>query len=230
MDDFQKDLEDYFCRFTFGQFVTLILLEIVTLFFVFYLGARYGRDLLGGPKAAQTESVLPKDGPRNVDDIVNNGSVGYTYPEVLTGNPKGTAAQAIRIKPSGLTAEEYEKQSRHPVAQQPEAPSAEVRAEPIAGQPEAKPVPSNNVESASAAPDGKFAIQAGSYQSEEEARAALKRWQGKGYQAFMTVADIPSKGIWYRVRIGGFGDRASADDFLQKFKAKEKASALVVTN
>jgi hypothetical protein len=45
MEDFKKDIDDYFCRFTFGQFVTLILLEVVTLFFVFYLGARYGSDL-----------------------------------------------------------------------------------------------------------------------------------------------------------------------------------------
>ena len=39
--------ESFFCRFTFGQFFALLVLEVFTLFFVFYLGARYGRGLLG---------------------------------------------------------------------------------------------------------------------------------------------------------------------------------------
>lgn len=36
----------YFCRLTFGQFFTLIVLEVITLSFVFYLGARYGNEYL----------------------------------------------------------------------------------------------------------------------------------------------------------------------------------------
>ncbi|MBI4223707.1 MAG: hypothetical protein HY609_02135, partial [Deltaproteobacteria bacterium] len=44
---YQKDKPGYFCRFTFGQFFTLLVLEVFTLFFIFYLGARYGRSLLG---------------------------------------------------------------------------------------------------------------------------------------------------------------------------------------
>jgi cell division protein FtsN len=42
------------------------------------------------------------------------------------------------------------------------------------------------------------------------------------------VGNIPEKGTWYRVRIGGFPSREEAQKFLDKFKAKEKASALVV--
>ncbi len=66
MSEFGKEVEDYFCRFTFGQFVTLILLELVTLFFVFYLGARYGPDLIGGRKevAAQPPVGLKPVGNR----------------------------------------------------------------------------------------------------------------------------------------------------------------------
>lgn len=36
----------FFCKLTFGQFFTMMVLEIVTLCFVFYLGARYGNEYL----------------------------------------------------------------------------------------------------------------------------------------------------------------------------------------
>ena len=77
-------------------------------------------------------------------------------------------------------------------------------------------------------PKGKFTVQVGSYQSSDEASAALSGWKKKGYSAYTAVGTIPQKGTWYRVRIGGFPSREDAQKFLDKFKAKEKASALVV--
>lgn len=242
MDEFKKDLEDYFCRFTFGQFVTLILIEIVTLFFVFYLGARYGPDLLGGGNVAKKEeSLLPKQGPGSVDEIVGSPSVEYTYPDVLT-NEDGQ--KGIRVKPSGVTADEYDKRRVREQVQPPaklevprkvesatprpspagdeeptgEAPKAAAKAE----APKEAPVRSDK------APKGKFSVQVGSYQSTSEATASLNEWKKKGYEAFMAVGQVPQKGIWYRVRIGGFETRGEAERFLEKLKNKEKVSALVV--
>src|SRR3989338_5881287 len=51
--------KSYFCRFTFGQFFTLLVLEIFTLFFVFYLGARLGDTVLSIPKEEVRESKSP---------------------------------------------------------------------------------------------------------------------------------------------------------------------------
>ncbi len=269
MEDFKKELDDYFCRFTFGQFVTIILLEIVTLFFVFYLGARYGTDLLGtGNIAKKEDAALPGDNPKSVDDIVGKKPVDYTYPEVLT-SPDGQ--KAIRIKPSGVTADEYERQKAEdpaalaareapvedappeaPVevktpkkdAKTPEKPAATpppVQKPPAAQAAEAerteepadeKPVEEKTAEEKSSAtepkPKGKFAIQVGSYQSSDEAQQMMGRWKKKGYQAFMATGNVPGKGVWYRVRIGGFGTRDEASKYLDKFKQKEKASAIVV--
>lgn len=243
MEDFKKDLDDYFCRFTFGQFVTLILIEVVTLFFVFYLGARYGSDLLGTGGPAQ-EAVIPSQGPKNVDEIVGAPSVEYTYPEVLTSRE---GQRAIRIKPSGMSADEYDRQkAENPAAIiERDTPRPEAREEPTPERPievtppppapapvavkteEPKPV-AETPPPAETKPKGKFTIQVGSYQSSEEATASLANWKKKGYSAFMAVGSIPDKGTWYRVRIGGFPTRDEAKKFLEKFKAKEKASALVV--
>lgn len=210
MDEFKRDLEDYFCRFTFGQFVTLILLEILTLFFVFYLGARYGPDLMGGRESAiaQDHPVLPREGAGSVDEIVGSPPVDYTYPEILTG-PEGK--RAMKIKPSGVTAEEFEDQKKSPkVVVTPAEPA----------------VPAVVLESET--PMGKYAIQVGSYPTAAEASSVVGQWKGKGYTAFMSVGQIPQRGTWYRVRIGGFPTREEAEVFLEKLKTKEKTTGLVV--
>ncbi len=222
MDDIKRELEDYFCRFTFGQFVTLILLEIVTLFFVFYLGAKYGPDLMGTRQgiAKDDSSVLPHES-KSIDELVGTPSVEYTYPEVLTDQDQ---KRGIRVKPSGLTAEEYEKRGREQKAVITEETPIEVPTIEVKKEPPAPPAP----EVTTSQPTGKYSIQVGSYQSEEEANAKVGLWKEKGYSAFMEVGQIPDKGIWYRVRIGGFPTREKAQEFLDQFKTKEKTEALVV--
>ena len=109
MTDFSKDSEDYFCRFSFAQFVTLVLLELATLFFVFYLGARYGPELIGDRKGSEADAV---------DEAGPGPAVNYTYPEVLPDTP---ARGAIQVKPSGVTAEEVDSRREIPVVPPPRA-------------------------------------------------------------------------------------------------------------
>ncbi len=204
MNDFAKEVEDYFCKFTFGQFVALILLELVTLFFVFYLGARFGPDLIGGKRIAEVseKTETPPEQP----------SVDYTFPQELSdGAPGGKGV--IRVKPSGMTATEYENSLRVVVP----APAAEEKRveKPAEVTPAAEAI-------------GKYAIQVGSYPSAEEAARVVDQWKGKGYDTFMTVGEVPKKGTWYRVRIGHFKDKEEARLFSEQFKKKEKSDALVV--
>ena len=46
----------------------------------------------------------------------------------------------------------------------------------------------------------------------------------------MMIADIPDRGRWYRVRVGGFGSKNAADDYKQDLVIKERVEALVVLN
>lgn len=207
MSEFAKEIENYFCKFTFGQFVTLILLELVTLFFVFYLGAHYGPDLIGGKR---TEKVA-NDAPL----VPDTPKVDYTYPQVLSDQKD---RGVIRVKPSGMTAQEYE--SMRVVVPAP-APEAAPQPEPVAEKlPPPPPEPAKQ--------QGKYTIQVGSYPTAEEAATAVDQWKGKGYDTLMTIGEIPNKGTWYRVRIGRFKDRDEANRFLQKLRQKEKADGLVV--
>ena len=208
MSEFGKEVEDYFCRFTFGQFVTLILLELVTLFFVFYLGARYGPDLIGGRKEVATQAAVEAPPP-----------VDYSFPEALSDKEGG----AIKIKPSGMTAREYEERQRVVIPLPEEIPVPPPAAPIKIKEAPEKPVP------AASKKGGAFSVQVGSYQTAEEAARMVDKWKQKGYQTIMTVGEIPNKGVWYRVRIGQFKDRDEAKIFLQKFKTREKADGLVVS-
>lgn len=210
MSEFGKDLGDYFCKFTFGQFVTLILLELVTLFLVFYLGARYGPDLIGGHHTVAELSAEKKGSPERE-------KVDYTFPETLSAPP---GREAIQIKPSGVTAREFEKQGA-----ERSAPIIIPAPEPVEPPPlpeEVLPIPVTTGLS------GDYSIQVGSYPTAEEAKGQIDKWKNRGYASFMTVADIPKKGTWYRVRVGHFKSRGEAEGFLKKFQSKEKVSGLVV--
>ncbi len=243
MEDFPKrDLDDYFCRFTFGQFITLILLEVVTLFFVFYLGARYGSDLVGSREERLHDPDAQTSG-KSVNDIVGHPPVDYTYPEVLTGRGE---QGAIRIKPSGVTAEDYARRPSDypkdprlnlPEPAQPEAVAVEPSAaatprnpeplpeEPVAPVPTEEPAPPP---APAVKPKGAFAIQVGSYPTPEEAAQILARWKKKGYAAYQLSAEIPGRGTWYRVRLGGFAKRDEATKYLERFRTKEKIDAIIV--
>lgn len=45
-EEAEEEEPHHFCKLTFGQFFTLMVLEVITLCFVFYLGARYGNEYL----------------------------------------------------------------------------------------------------------------------------------------------------------------------------------------
>ena len=202
MDDFRhNEVGDYFCRFTFGQFITLAILELATLFFVFYLGARYGPDMIHGRSAVTTHKAisLPPEGPKTIDEIVDDKTaVKYSFPEVLTD------------KTSPET---------RPVTQKTTLPKETKPQESFEKKPVVK-VKSSDI--------AKYTLQVGSYPSAAEASKAISYWQKKGYDSFMSIGEIPNRGTWYRVRIGGFGNKDDAQAFLKTFKTKEKIPALIV--
>ena len=203
MDEFhQNEIGDYFCRFTFGQFITLAILELATLFFVFYLGARYGPAIIGdrSPMTSQKAISLPPEGPKTVDDLMKDQEpIKYSFPEVLpdkVGVPPGQTGRQAAMTPEETQPKDVF--DRKPVIK--------IKSSDIA----------------------KYTVQVGSYPSAAEASKAISYWQQKGYDSFMSIGEIPNRGTWYRVRIGGFGNKKDAEKFLNGFKSKENVPALIV--
>lgn len=269
-----EEEDGFFCRFTFGQFFALLVLEVCTLFFVFYLGARYGREFLGlgasvnvaaesaakpgesavmtttDPEAAELakELVSKAQTPELKERITQmfEGAQGKPsaageekkLPEVVSANRTGDA-QAAGLASDAASAENANTEAKL------DSTVAEQDKQQVARNQDEVPVKRESPEPSSATPstgeqsgvvrvksteNGKYSIQVGSYPQAGEANRMLERWKVKGYPAYVMIADIPERGRWYRVRIGGFGTRDDATRYLTELKTTENVEALIVMN
>lgn len=75
--------------------------------------------------------------------------------------------------------------------------------------------------------DKKLTIQVASLKNSKAADEIVAKLRGKGYPAYRISSNIPEKGIWHRVRIGSFKDKAEAGSTLNKLK-KEKFKPILV--
>ncbi|MGA8180428.1 MAG: SPOR domain-containing protein [Desulfobacterales bacterium] len=77
-------------------------------------------------------------------------------------------------------------------------------------------------------PAGKnVTIQVASMRGSQDADKLVNQLKKKGYPAYRSIAKIPGKGIWYRVRVGYFKNRTEAGLMLTRLK-KEKIGAVIV--
>ena len=72
----------------------------------------------------------------------------------------------------------------------------------------------------------KITIQVASLRDPEVADRMVAKLKDKWYPAYRSVAKIPGKGVWYRVRIGSFKRKAEAQSTLERLK-KDKIDAVL---
>jgi cell division septation protein DedD len=80
-----------------------------------------------------------------------------------------------------------------------------------------------------AAADGAWTLQIAAYQDKAEADRMTSTLRDKGYAPFVVEAQVPNKGLWYRVRMGRFPTKDAAGRYLADFK-RETAISAIVTN
>ncbi|MFH0799959.1 MAG: SPOR domain-containing protein [Pseudomonadota bacterium] len=262
--------DSFFCRFTFGQFFALLVLEVFTLFFVFYLGARYGREFLGlgksglavaseskgetaeadAPKVATTDdpeaAQMAKDliakaqTPELKDRISRMFEGAKRQPEAkappvvgMNREDEVKTGEVLDARPSEQgRAERPEAVPREAPVDKAEAQTAEhASAERQSrNEGEGKASSDTSVVRVKSVENARYSVQIGSYPQMGEATRIVDKWKGKGYPAYVMIADIPDRGRWYRVRIGGFGTREDATRYLKEFQSRESVEALIVMN
>ena len=217
--NYNEKEQTYFCRFTFGQFFALILLEIVTLLFVFYLGSKFGTDVLGMKAAERADAEKSHITLTNPDQIAvaQDPAVKKMAAELVASSPTPELKQRV---------EDILKRNEAPVKTTAAAPAVAPTAEPAA-VPQAPPAEPQAALAPAATET--LSIQVGSYPTLEEADAKVQFWKNSGYPAYMMIADIPDKGRWYRVRVGSFTDKEEAKQYLAKMKEDEEVDAILVS-
>jgi cell division septation protein DedD len=61
-------------------------------------------------------------------------------------------------------------------------------------------------------------IQVASMKALSDADALVKKLNDKGYPAYKTIAIVPDKGIWFRIRVGRYGSREATTDTIGRLK------------
>ncbi len=252
----REEGDGFFCRFTFGQFFALLILEVFTLFFVFYLGARYGQEFLGlksdvtvvegmeiegdeGEAGVMTTSdpevrrmageLIAKAKTPELKERIRSmihdarGEKPERMPEVVGRNREAEAPPVVPKDP-GTRAASRADDGFEPQVVGERAPVQETPPPARTAQQDAGVVRVKSVENA------RYSVQVGSYPQMGEATTVVERWKGKGFPAYMMIADIPDRGRWYRVRIGGFETRNDAARYLKELQTRENVEALVVLN
>ncbi len=72
-----------------------------------------------------------------------------------------------------------------------------------------------------------FTIQVASLKDSKNADNIVSKFKKRGYPAYKSIGKIPGKGIFYRVRIGYFKNRAQAGSTFNRLK-KENIKAIIV--
>jgi cell division septation protein DedD len=271
----------YFCKFTFAQFFTIMILAVFTLGFMFYLGARYGNDYLrlgqvnsSSVSTASIQSVSTVPGTASSEDtqemlksarealqstqserlqeqVSNVLQNPAAYQQQLAQQTQGGVPGQVPMQPvypsqqqvvtpqdQAIAAIQQAQQDQQQY-QQPVVPTAVARTandrvndyEPaaISKQPTAEDVPAAAPQAKSAG-GSSFSVQVAASQNMTEANQWVQTWRDRGYSAFLMVADLPDKGRWYRVRLGTFPSRDTAENFASQLKEKEQVEAIAVQN
>ncbi len=242
-------------RFEFSldarQVASVILGALAALGITFFLGYSMGQRVLERPPAPAPAAGKPADSLAALDRDGGGPVSNLSFHDTLTGPrappdklpvppPKASApAVAGRVSnsaPAGAVS---------PVSPAPVAPVALARPAAAAPIPEATAAPATS--SGTAAPpgtaaasaasrpatpptprvahEGAFFVQIGSTQDRFEAERLAIKFRSRG--AKVTSADVPGKGRWYRVRIGGFESREAADRSLHDLDKQTGSKAFV---
>ena len=75
---------------------------------------------------------------------------------------------------------------------------------------------------------GKFTVQVGATQDKMEAHQMVSLASKGGLRPYVAEARLAGRGLWYRVRVGAFADRAAADQYRRDVERELRMPALVM--
>lgn len=75
---------------------------------------------------------------------------------------------------------------------------------------------------------GEYTLQVISYERSQEAELFAEALRNRGHKAFVTTADLPGRGRYFRVRIGPFETQREADAYRASFEESERMNTFVV--
>jgi DedD protein len=84
-------------------------------------------------------------------------------------------------------------------------------------------------DSAPAGREGGYQLQVSSFHTQGEAQGFADQLRARGHKAYVVEANVPGRGIWYRVRVGPFTTQHAAAEYRAEFEGKEHVVPFIVT-
>ena len=72
-----------------------------------------------------------------------------------------------------------------------------------------------------------YTIQVAAFKAPADADKLVAELKQKGFSAYRAIGKVPGKGIWYRVRVGEFDNKAEAGSTIAKLKKAGKMAMIV---
>lgn len=209
------------------------VMVIVGVFYIgFTLGKHHGKSGIPDevmpplPEMASSNGTKPEE---------------FTFYKTLTDKTDQTVSIDLKPKPANeeIKPEKRPQASEAPKTMPDSSAQKEKRTEiktkeaALPAQPKREsskqPQPSVNKGSAAAASRGKlrYTLQTAAYPEKGMAEGEVKRLKKRGYAAFVFSSELRGKGMWHRVRLGSFSNRAAAEKLQKTLHAKEGISAFI---
>ncbi len=215
--------EKYPIKFSLGQFILLLGVEVVVLALVFLLGARFGGSIFN---LYHQERIASQRAYQGLAPDQGNFRGAPPAPAKLVDTPEEANAQDAG---EGASGQEGEEEAENPMAQQ--------EAEALPPPPEKLQVNKSLFHSSAdkntmirfkSSDSSKFAIEVGKYFDELLASKQLTKLKQKGYEAYLVIENAHDAAPSYGVRVGSFGDRKMAEDFAVKMSNEQGLELRVV--
>jgi cell division septation protein DedD len=159
-----------------------------------------------------------------------------TFPSILSDNAKPTTAlAAVNAKPETNAAPTQPPPPTDVIPIVPLPAQNVLEASPVVTRPRdgltkaaSEAQASTETQAAPAGHDGNYQLQVSSFKTHEEADKFAQELRVRGHKAYVIQANVPSRGTWYRVRVGPFPTQAAASAYRSSFEAKEHVVPFVV--
>jgi len=229
----------------------------ILLFASFWVGLEMGRNMETptiqisrvSPLAAADRTGVPSPGP--VGGAGTSAGAGKAaapgvvpaQPASSSGQPPAPPSQSIATNKAAAPAASPELQAKRPAPPPADrdVKTTPARQEATGGKPAsvaAAAVPSSQAKAIADAPPKKaeepdkkketYNLQVASYRDRAKANETAKKLSSLGFKPRVLAVDLPTKGRWYRIVLGGFKSRDEAQKAADKIAKKIKGTSCII--
>ncbi len=203
----------------------------------FFLGYYVGKYQGKSGVSEETAQPLPE-----MSSSTGTKQEEFTFYKTLTDKTDKTVSIDLKAKPAKEDNKPEKQQDatetprKIPVQSMPKERRIEIKIKketpsPVKSRQTASKQPPPAKKETAAASRGiqlRYTLQTASYQEKEMAEDEVKRLKKRGYAAFIASSGIPGKGMWYRVRLGSFLNKAAAEKLQKTIQSKEGISPIIL--